>query len=671
VYPHEFEVTHVSSVRVAVLALLAPILLGCDALGDQHTQPPPMRSMVPPPSIGTPIQPTSADEPIASSVPAAPMMLIPVDEREAVSAAGGTLPISGGTLLLSPKGDVAIAADPERDRVSIVNVFFEQLAHNVELSPGDEPTRLVMDGVGLVHVVLRGSAQIATIDPGTGELRARRGVCRAPRGIAYDAAGDVLHVACETGELWTLPAAGGEPVRKLSLPNGLRDVLVDGDHLWVSRFKSAELLRLDADGRVTATLRPDVTRTNRVLAATEVMMPRFAPNGAFRIALSDAGSVVMLHQRALVDAIKLDPSMPSSANGYYGGDCGGIVESTVTVFMPDGTTSTSGALPGTLAVDLSVGAAGAVVAFAGGTDVAAPRAGFRTASNAAGVVVMALAQPPALSSSPTMSTTEVVVGCATGKSQATAGQIVAVAQRSDGEVIVAQSREPAQLEILKKPGGSSQSIIAFGGPSALDTGHELFHRSPSGGVTCASCHLEGAEDGHVWTFDPLGPRRTQAVNVGLAGTEPFHWAGDLPDLQALLAEVMVVRMGGMHQSPARVEALADFMFGLHAPPPSVSADDAAAVRGKALFESPEVGCAECHAGAGIKSRESHDVGTGETLQVPSLRSIEYRAPFMHDGCAPTLRARFDLACGGGDQHGHTSQLSAAELDDLVAYQRSL
>jgi len=661
-------VTHVSSMRVAVLAVLVPIMLGCDALGDRHAQPSPIVSMAPPPSIGTPNDTTGADEPIASSVPVAAMISIPIDEREAVSAAAGTLPISGGTLLLSPKGDLAIAADPERDRVSIVNVFFELLAHSVKLAPGDQPSRLVMDGAGLVHVVLRGSAQIATIDPATGELRARRDVCSTPRGIAYDAASDVLQVACETGELWTLPAAGGEPVRKLSLPNGLRDVLVDGDQLWVSRFKSAELLRLDADGRVMATFRPDATRTNRVLAATVAMMPRFAPNGAFRIALADDGSVVMLHQRALVDAIKLDPNMPASANGYYGGNCGGIVESTITVFRPDGTTSVSGALPGTLAVDLAVGAAGAAVAFAGGPDASAPLPGLRAASPAAGVVAMALAQPPVMSSTPMA---EIVVGCAISEPQATAGQIVAVAQRSDGEVIVAQSREPAQLEILKKPGGSSQSIVALGGPSVLDTGHELFHRSPSGGVTCASCHLEGGEDGHVWSFDPLGPRRTQAANVGLAGTEPFHWEGDMPDLQALLEEVMVVRMGGVHQSPARVQALADFMFGLQAPPPSVTADDAAAVRGKALFESAEVGCAECHAGAGIANRESHDVGTGETLQIPSLRSIEYRAPFMHDGCAPTLRARFDLACGGGDQHGHTSQLSDADLDDLVAYQRSL
>jgi len=44
---------------------------------------------------------------------------------------------------------------------------------------------------------------------------------------------------------------------------------------------------------------------------------------------------------------------------------------------------------------------------------------------------------------------------------------------------------------------------------------------------------------------------------------------------------------------------------------------------------------------------------------------------LHDGRAATLRDRFDPAIGGGDQHGHTSQLSAAQLDDLLAYLASL
>lgn len=54
-------------------------------------------------------------------------------------------------------------------------------------------------------------------------------------------------------------------------------------------------------------------------------------------------------------------------------------------------------------------------------------------------------------------------------------------------------------------------------------------------------------------------------------------------------------------------------------------------------------------------------------RVPSLRGLAQRAPYMHGGCAPTLQARSDPACGGGDKHGRTSRLTADQVDDLVAY----
>ena len=45
---------------------------------------------------------------------------------------------------------------------------------------------------------------------------------------------------------------------------------------------------------------------------------------------------------------------------------------------------------------------------------------------------------------------------------------------------------------------------------------------------------------------------------------------------------------------------------------------------------------------------------------------------MHDGCAPNLEARFNNPlCGGGDAHGKTSQLTPAQLADLIGYLESL
>jgi cytochrome c peroxidase len=53
--------------------------------------------------------------------------------------------------------------------------------------------------------------------------------------------------------------------------------------------------------------------------------------------------------------------------------------------------------------------------------------------------------------------------------------------------------------------------------------------------------------------------------------------------------------------------------------------------------------------------------------------IADRAPFMHDGCAPTLRDRFtgNAACTGGDKHGVISHLTTEQVDDLVAFLETL
>ena len=54
------------------------------------------------------------------------------------------------------------------------------------------------------------------------------------------------------------------------------------------------------------------------------------------------------------------------------------------------------------------------------------------------------------------------------------------------------------------------------------------------------------------------------------------------------------------------------------------------------------------------------------FKVPSLRNVTKTAPYLHDGSAPTL---LDVLTTHNvmDQHGKTSHLTAAQLDDLVNY----
>ena len=122
--------------------------------------------------------------------------------------------------------------------------------------------------------------------------------------------------------------------------------------------------------------------------------------------------------------------------------------------------------------------------------------------------------------------------------------------------------------------------IPLGGEDVTDTGHDIFHADTGSGIACASCHAEGTDDGHVWNFTDLGPRRTQSLDVGLEGMAPFHWDGTLPSFGHLVHEVFQRRMGGPEETAERITALEKYVYGLERRPP-LRAYDEAAERGKA------------------------------------------------------------------------------------------
>lgn len=241
---------------------------------------------------------------------------------------------------------------------------------------------------------------------------------------------------------------------------------------------------------------------------------------------------------------------------------------------------------------------------------------------------------------------------------------IAAAFDKDDRLVV-QARQPAALHI------AGNSIIPLSTVNRESVGHHLFHSGTRSQVACASCHPEGGEDGRTWTFEVIGLRRTQTVRGGILGTEPFHWDGDMSSFSHLASEVFLKRMGGPLR-PASAGDIDDMARWLDKQPafPRAAADPDAVSRGRAIFQDAAVGCASCHAGAKLTSNQPADVGTGGRFQVPTLLGIAHRAPFMHTGCAATLRDRFD-ACGGGDRHGKTSHLGEAELRDLVTYLETL
>lgn len=551
-------------------------------------------------------------------------------------------PISGGTLRVLADGRTAVAADPDRDQVYAVDLVEQRLLATIALEPGDEPGRLAEDAAGRVHVALRGGGSIVTIDPLGEGLVARRPVCAAPRGIAFDAALDALHVACDTGELVTIGTDAAEPARVLQLGRDLRDVLVDGSRLLVSRFRSAELLAIEGDS-IQNVVRPgDALETS---IATGVLQA-FEPAVAWRTIENPKGGALMLHQMGLVDPVStIEPG------GYSGGCFGdGIVRTTVAQIGADTGARPSRSIPNvSLATDLAVSSDGDLLALAvpGNAHI-----------GSSGVVVIGTPEVDQPQTAPCdMVQAPVFVP----------GEAVSVAFEPSGGVVV-QSRQPAQLQVVRQ--GLIVATIPLSDLDRTDTGHALFHAAASGGIACASCHPEGRDDHRTWNFETIGPRRTQSLGGGLMATAPFHWDGDMVDFSTLVHEVFVNRMGGFLPSDLQTRLFSEWLDELPAPSVAASVDAAAIARGEALFHDPEVACATCHSGEKLTNNLWADVGTGVNAQVPTLIGIAARAPYMHDGCAATLHDRFG-DCGGGDRHGKTSHLTPTQIDDLVAYLESL
>lgn len=251
-------------------------------------------------------------------------------------------------------------------------------------------------------------------------------------------------------------------------------------------------------------------------------------------------------------------------------------------------------------------------------------------------------------------------------------------------------RKVAEIVVSKNPLGE-QALL----------GKQLFHRagnpmSSRRWISCASCHPGGDHDGRTWQ-NPEGKRNTPAL-FGMARTYPLHWSADRDELQDFEHTIRGPLMQGSGlvvgpipdplgpplagRSP-RLDALAVYCNSLR-PLPSPHAAGRnrlteSAERGRILFESKGTGCATCHPAPTYTDGQIHDVGTGagdatETMgpsyDTPSLIGVYRSAPYLHDGRATALRDVLTTHNPTG-RHGATSHLAPGQVDDLVAFLKSL
>jgi cytochrome c peroxidase len=289
-------------------------------------------------------------------------------------------------------------------------------------------------------------------------------------------------------------------------------------------------------------------------------------------------------------------------------------------------------------------------------------------------------------------------------------------------------RRPSDLE---RPGRDAAT------PQREELGKLLFfdpRLSRSGVMSCATCHNPGLDWGDGLArgvghgMKTLGRRTPTLLNV--AWGELFFWdgrAGSLeeqalgpiasPDEMNLSLAELTQRIQGIPEyrqrfaaaypgepiePPAIAKAIAAYertIVSGQAPFDRWLAGDetavsAAARRGFQLFEG-KARCSTCHSGWRFTDDAFHDIGVpgddrgrGQHLpqieivqfafKTPTLRNVDRRAPYMHDGSEPTLEAVIELYDLGGRVKRPSLApdvkplaLAAGEKADLLAFLKTL
>lgn len=250
-----------------------------------------------------------------------------------------------------------------------------------------------------------------------------------------------------------------------------------------------------------------------------------------------------------------------------------------------------------------------------------------------------------------------------------------------GEILVANYFSDA-LAVLDAQTGALRATIPLGPPQEMSLwrkGELLFNDARityQNWMTCVSCHQEDATvDGLNWDLpnDGVGnPKSAKSLHDGY-DTPPAMWGGVRADMEAAIAAGQ--RFQGFLPVPENHKALVEYLGNPElAPNPFRKREAAAIARGEGVFKA--AGCDACHYAPKYTDLKMHDLGFGtpddyrSRFDTPSLRECYRTGPWLHDGRAPTLRSIF-TDHNPNDLHGRTRGLSEQELEDLLAYLRSL
>jgi len=193
--------------------------------------------------------------------------------------------------------------------------------------------------------------------------------------------------------------------------------------------------------------------------------------------------------------------------------------------------------------------------------------------------------------------------------------------------------------------------------------------------SCATCHgAQARANAHNWDLLNDGvanPKNTKSLFLSHA-TPPMMATGVRPHMNAAISSgIRYIKW--IYPRHGQIEAIATYLRQLE-PVPSphlIQGQLSASARlGETLFT--KAGCVGCHTPPHYTNQQKVDVGTGteedndSRYDVPTLSEVWRTAPYLHDGRAAQIVDVLTTYNAAG-RHGKASDLSANELNDLVAY----
>jgi YVTN family beta-propeller protein len=580
---------------------------------------------------------------------------------------------SNSLMDVTPDGSRLLVANSDSGTVTVVDTARREVLHEVPV--GDKPEGVAWIGSGpMAAVTVYREDVVVFVDTAAGKVAGRLAVANEPYGIVATRDGKFAYVTHEyPGTISEIDLDARKVVREMKAGNMVRGLALSPDEkrLYVTEFYSAHLIALDrASGKVVDSWQGQSLDN---LSRSVVIHPRrpkaYLPHIRSKISVIDGGGSIFPHLTIynLVQPNKTTRRTAVALDTYN--DVYVVTNPWEAALSPDGKRLYT-IYAGTNDMNVS--------AVVDDDYKEIERIGF-----AVGVGQ----NPRAVRVSPD-------------------GKFVYIANALDFDVSVhdaATMRMQARIKLCKPPKSPDwvRGKILFSTANRPLSGRRW--------IACSSCHPDGHSDGRVW-HNPEGLRKTPAF-FGLAHTHPLHWSADRDEVQDFEYTIRgrLMQGPGLFRGPikpkrgyepveldehlagrsADLDALAvytnsfDFTLSPHIPAPGKLSTEAE--RGKRLFSDATVGCASCHSGPYYtdsslkKPFNLHDVGTGADdpsekmgpkYDTPTLLGVYRTAPYLHHGKAATLREVL-TTCNRGDRHGKTSNLKESDIDDLVAFLKSL